>query len=58
MNTTKIALVAQASALVVTLAMTATPAAAQSEVEELVVTARKRDEALIDLFGPDGEELT
>ena len=39
MNTTKIALVAQASALVVTLAMTATPAAAQSEVEELVVTA-------------------
>ncbi len=49
MNTTKIALVAQASALVVTLAMTATPAAAQSEVEELVVTARKRDEALIDV---------
>ena len=42
-------LVAQASALAIALAATAAPAFAQNEVEELVVTARKRDEALIDV---------
>ena len=42
-------LAAQASVLAMALAATAAPAFAQTEVEELVVTARKRDEALIDV---------
>ena len=40
---------AQASVLALVLAATAAPAFAQNEIEELVVTARKRDEALIDV---------
>ena len=42
-------LAAQASVLALAMAATAAPAFAQTEVEELVVTARKRDEALIDV---------
>ncbi len=51
MKTNKTLLVAQASALAVTMALMAAPAAfaAESEIEELVVTARKREETLIDV---------
>ncbi len=42
-------LAAQASVLAMAMAATAAPAFAQTEIEELVVTARKRDEALIDV---------
>ncbi len=40
---------AQVSLLAIIMAMPATAAMAQSELDELVVTARKRDEALIDV---------
>lgn len=40
---------AQASLLAIIMAMPATAAFAQTDVEELIVTARKRDEALIDV---------
>ena len=49
MKNNKIMLIAQASALALTMALTASPAVAQSEIEELVVTARKREETLIDV---------
>src|SRR3990167_7095529 len=40
---------AQASLLAIIMAMPATAAMAQTEIEEVIVTARKRDEALIDV---------
>ena len=49
MKNNKILLIAQASVLALTMALTASPAVAQSEIEELVVTARKREETLIDV---------
>jgi iron complex outermembrane recepter protein len=49
MNCNRTRAAAQVSLLALCLAMPAGTAFAQSEVEELVVTARKRDEALIDV---------
>jgi iron complex outermembrane receptor protein len=51
MTKTRIALACQASLVTLAIAATAGPAFAQAatEVDELVVTARKRDEALIDV---------
>lgn len=49
MHIGKTRLAARASLLALVLAVPPGVAAAQSEVEELVVTARKRDEALIDV---------
>ena len=52
MNTRKLALVGRASALALVIGLPAAPtfaAEADTEVQELVVTARKRDEQLIDV---------